>query len=362
MVAMPAEESKLQQLSQRFRVFAEHECHDSSPLYETLSLRISEDRDLLELASKSSHRPVPNLLFAAVHYLLLKGDNHPLSRFYPDIAESRSGLDGAYQQFKSFCLEKTEEITKLIQSRLVQTNEVRRSALLLPAFEQVAAASSEPLQLIEIGSAAGLNLLWNHYSYDYGTGVVYGDEASSVRIHCEVRGGTRPPLSNGFPDVGTALGIDLNTLDVHNEDDCLWLQALVWPEHKRRMGLLKSAIQEAGKYRLDLRKGDAIELLPGILSSSGDSAKCVFSTFTLNQFSELSRGRLWDILAKSSEQGDVYLVSAEWFAVHGSGEHPELVMATFRRGLREDKQLAYCDAHGEWIQWIQSGDQVSGRR
>ena len=59
---------------------------------------------------------------------------------------------------------------------MVQTNEVRRSALLLPAFFLVSReAQGRPLYLLEIGTAAGLNLLWDRYGYDYGNGLRSGD-------------------------------------------------------------------------------------------------------------------------------------------------------------------------------------------
>ncbi len=66
-------------LAAKFRQFAELECRGSSKLYELLATAIADDHDLLELASRAkSRQPVPNLLFAAIHYLLLSGKNHEL--------------------------------------------------------------------------------------------------------------------------------------------------------------------------------------------------------------------------------------------------------------------------------------------
>ncbi|WP_251137352.1 DUF2332 family protein [Exiguobacterium sp. s150] len=73
-------------LSQKFATFAERECRDSSPLYESLSLHISQDDELLELCNVARDgQPVPNLLFGAVHYLLMQGYDHPLTDYYPSI-------------------------------------------------------------------------------------------------------------------------------------------------------------------------------------------------------------------------------------------------------------------------------------
>jgi hypothetical protein len=116
------------QLAARFRRFAEHEC-DSSPLYRRLSLGIAEDPDLLALAAQAQNTPVPNLLLAAVHFLLLSGVTHPLANFFFNTSDR-----DPYPPFQDFCLQHRRQIEEIIRARLVQTNEVRRCALLLRAL------------------------------------------------------------------------------------------------------------------------------------------------------------------------------------------------------------------------------------
>ena len=74
-----------------------------------------------------------------------------------------------------------------------QTNEIARSAMLLPGFLAIARETVLPLTLHEIGSSAGLNLLFDRFHYRYGD-VEWGDTASPVRLAPEVRGnaGSRP--------------------------------------------------------------------------------------------------------------------------------------------------------------------------
>src|SRR5699024_12744965 len=78
------------QLALRFKQFAAMEYEEvPSVLYQFLSLEIAKDHQLLELCSNARKgQPVPNLLFAAVHYLLLKGKDHPLKEFYPSISKT----------------------------------------------------------------------------------------------------------------------------------------------------------------------------------------------------------------------------------------------------------------------------------
>ena len=86
---------------------------------------------------------------------------------------------------------------------MVQTNEVRRSALLLPVFVLVyREAQGRSLYLLEIGAAAGLNLLWDRYGYDYENGLWSGDLCSPVQITCSPRGKLTPPIPATLPEVG----------------------------------------------------------------------------------------------------------------------------------------------------------------
>ena len=86
---MPSQlpELPLEALSQRFKQFAFHVSQQASPLYAQLSVAVADDPELLMLASHAGRgQPVPNLFFAAIHFLLLKGVQHSLSTFYPSIS------------------------------------------------------------------------------------------------------------------------------------------------------------------------------------------------------------------------------------------------------------------------------------
>jgi hypothetical protein len=348
---MATDKTQLEELSQRFKRFAEFECHNSSPLYEKLSLGISKDQELLKLSSRSLHGPVPNLFLAAVHYLLLKGNDHTLSGFYPDIESEHDQDHDPYPHFRAFCLENSGAIDDILRTRLVQTNEVQRSALLLPAFQFLASQTKRPLALVEIGTSAGLNLLWDRYAYDYGNGRICGDKNSEVKLECELRGELPPTLSHKLPETKFRVGLDLSPLNVNNEDDMLWLKALVWPEHKKRMALLESAVRIAQKHPLRLLKGDALEVLPDVLQTSPtDCTVCIVSTFTLNQFSKESHEKLGLLLTEAPKK-ELYFVYAE-YVEYSPGAYPEL-HAVLRRGIqREDKRLAKCEPHGEWLEWL----------
>jgi hypothetical protein len=103
-------EDEQEALAERFRHFGEQECRGSSPLYERLSLAAARDPEVLGLlaAGQGSQRR-PNLLFAAVHYLLLRGDPHPLGRFYPSLRAERAWGD-PWPVFRAFVLSRRAEL------------------------------------------------------------------------------------------------------------------------------------------------------------------------------------------------------------------------------------------------------------
>ena len=68
-----------------------------------------------------------------------------------------------------------------------QTNEIARSAMLLPGFLTVAHETGLPLELVEIGASAGLNLLFDRFHYRYGD-AEWGQNASPARLVPEDRG------------------------------------------------------------------------------------------------------------------------------------------------------------------------------
>ncbi len=253
----------------KFNDFARKVYPGRSPLYERLAYSIAEDPELLALAAESrKDTALPNLFLGAVHLLLLKGVRHPLSAFYPSITTAPAKPDFVYPYFRSFVLEHREEIRRTISTRLVQTNEVGRCAVLLPAFELVAReAKGRPLALVDVGASAGLTLLWDRYGYSYGDGLRRGDPESPVLIECSLRGKNRPVLPESFPRVGSRVGVDLNPVDLNDRESVMWLRALVWPEHQKRVKQLQASIEVVRRDTPRIIQGNALQILPEILAS-----------------------------------------------------------------------------------------------
>ena len=340
--------------AEQFRRFASV----SSPLYALLSTAVAGDPELLRLAAGAQRgQPAPNLLYGAVHYLLLRGADHALAAYYPTVGGTRGPDEGAARLFRAFCLEQSAPIRQLLAERRVQTNEVQRSSSLLPGFETVARRSGRPLALIELGASAGLNLNFDLYSYDYGAAGRVGAPGNPVELVPQVRGELLPPLPGDgrYPEVAWRAGIELRPVDVGDPDQALWLEALVWPDQPWRREALRAAISAWRRRPVRLAAGDMVEVLPDLLAEAPrQAALVVYHTYAVYQLSAAGRQRLGTILDEESRRRDLHRLSIEWY----ESSRPLLEMTSWEGGRRSSTLLAACSEHGQWLQWL---DVASGR-
>jgi hypothetical protein len=101
-------------------------------------------------------------------------------------------------------------LAAFVRDRPVQTNEVQRCWVLLPIFLTVARLAGRPLDLVEFGASAGLNLLWDRYGYRYEAGS-WGDASSPLQLRGEERSAVPVELLGTQVEVRRRVGIDLES-------------------------------------------------------------------------------------------------------------------------------------------------------
>jgi hypothetical protein len=143
-----------------------------------------------------------------------------------------------------------------------QTNEVMRSAALMAGLMVVTALHGQPIELLELGSSAGLNLNLDRFNFTLG-GVRVGDPASGVKI-APVWNGTPPPLVS--PDVVGRAGVDIRPVDLSDDKSAQRLIAYVWPDQTERLARIEAAIDIARAYPPGVTEGDAAEWVERRLS------------------------------------------------------------------------------------------------
>ncbi len=122
--------------------FARDALKTGSVLYSRLSAGIGGDEELKTLAACAKPgQPHANLILAAVHFLLLRGADDPLKRFYGTVGGTVSAEgEDPFPAFKAFVRKHLMQIQPLIETRTTNTNEVARSAVLHPGFAVMAKA------------------------------------------------------------------------------------------------------------------------------------------------------------------------------------------------------------------------------
>jgi hypothetical protein len=316
-----------------------------SPLYARICRAVASDPDLLALvADVPASQPVPNLLLAAVHDLLLAGAEHPLADHYPSVGGT-AGAEGADLAFRDFALTHAATVSELAATRRVQTNEVRRCIAWLPAL----ASLREPLALIEIGASAGLNLNVDRYRYRYSGrhgATEIGDGA--LVLETEVRGDP-PPLPHRPPTIAWRCGIDLDPIDVQDEDAVRWARALLWPEQAERSRRFEHAVQIARRHPVSVVAGDALDVLPDVVADAPDEAGLVvFHSFVVNQLDAAGRESLVGLLDRLGRDRPIHRLSLEWL---DADQEPMLDEIVHGAGRNERRRLGAVHHHGEWIRW-----------
>ncbi|AQR75213.1 DUF2332 domain-containing protein [Sphingomonas sp. LM7] len=143
-----------------------------------------------------------------------------------------------------------------------QTNEPGRSAGLMVGMIEIVRRFGQPIELLEIGSSAGLNLLMDRYRFDLG-GTLAGPADSPVTIRPEWRGSPPPALPVGF---ASTRGVDVQPIDATDPAAAERLRAYVWADNPERLGRLTAGIEMQRAAPVQLEDGDAADWLDARLA------------------------------------------------------------------------------------------------
>lgn len=364
----------MEELRRLFRFFAATQCRGRSAVYETLSEGVARDDRLLELimiAPPEQRRP--SLLFASVNWLLAQDPAAELRAYYPIHGGDRPVDDALGSAFADFCLRRQAVLLELLAQRSTQTNEVRRCVALRLGLQRIGRRWPGPLHLVEIGSSAGLNLLFDRYTYRIDGQVVDGT-GSSVVISTGLRGGGALDWDTGpVPEIGSRVGLDQDPVDLADDRARRWLEAFVWPEQVDDLATLRAATETflAARSEVELVRGDAVrETAQLILDLPGTEPVLVFTATLLNYLSDADRLAFVDQLDSAARQRRVAWVFVEAPGQVGpagvrtaglTGPLAEVgavsAVGVSRRGDdREDSLLALADPYLRWIAPARTGN------
>jgi hypothetical protein len=314
---------------------------DSGPLYQHLCRLIAADPELLELVNSIEHKPEPNILFAAVQYLLMEDPGHPLAAYFSSITPGPPPDHPVDDLFREFALTHRAQIEAMGRTRYTQTNEVRRCVALLPL---AMSSGFGQFHLVDLGTSAGLNLGMDRYRYRWNQ-LTWGGP-SPITLTTESRG-VDPVLTE--IEVLRRIGLDLNPLDPKDPDARRWLDALIWPEQSDRRSRLRAALEAIETMDLELVPGDALQTLPSVLADLPAGEPVVLmNSYALMQLEDEDRDRIAEIVADGRRARPVFRVSIEVTIAEERGIGLEVDDGS---GFRT---VGRTHPHGEWIELFDS--------
>ena len=280
----------------------------------------------------------------ALHDLARSGDDPVLSKYYesPQHSDDRDFIPAVLNAISEF----DDRLWPWLKFA-PQTNEVRRTAALLPGFLTIARATGLPLWLSELGCSAGLNLLWDQFRVTL-DGQHHGPGGSTVEITPEWRG-TPPPV--GKVSVVGRRGVDLNPLDVSRPFVADRLMAYIWPDQADRLQRTQAAIELFNQFSPGIDQGDAVTWLETRLGAQPAGAcHVVYHTIAWQYFPAQAQARGAAMLAKAGEMATAQTPLAHLaMEADGAGPGAKISLTIWPGG--DARVLGRADFHGRWVEW-----------
>jgi hypothetical protein len=233
-----------------------------------------------------------------------------------------------------------------------QTNEVRRSACLLPGFLTVAKETALPLRLFEVGASAGLNQLWDRFRYDLGVAGVWGDATSPVRLDTAWTG-SAPPLDAPVKVVSRA-ACDRRPMDIRDPNARRRLKAYLWADQFERLERLDAALAMALAADIRVDAEDAVGWTARRAAPETGSATVLFHSSFWHYMPAESQAALMRAI---DELGARSRADAPFAWVRMEPPAVNLAVIELRLTLwpgGEDRLLARVHAHGASVEWLAS--------
>ncbi|MEM6409627.1 MAG: DUF2332 family protein, partial [Pseudomonadota bacterium] len=281
---------------------------------------------------------LPLRLAGGLHALVLTRKAPELVAIYPptkvDDDTLWQGISDAITTHSKFLLDWLE--------RPPQTNEVRRSVVLIPAARLVAQRFGLPLSLSELGASAGLNLNFDQFALEI-AGHRFGPCDAALTLTPDWTG----PLPAGdMPYAVERRGCDLTP--VTGADAALRLRAYLWPDQPERAALLEAAL---GCPPTPVDAEDAQSWLADRLDADA-AGRChmIYHTVAWQYFPEEVQSRCRAMIeaagARATDQSPL-----AWFGMEADTEQNGAALRLRMWPGDINLTLGRADFHGRWVIW-----------
>lgn len=297
---------------------------------------------ILDWPGEPTRDALPLRFFGGLHALVQAGQDDDLARVYvgavTDEAEIAAILNGTLARHGDALMPWLDGPP--------QTNEPGRSGALILGLLEIARRHGPKIELLEIGSSAGLNLLIDRYRFDLG-GQVFGPE-SPVTITPEWRGAAPDIVPIEFASVR---GCDVAPMDATDPEVGRRLAAYVWPETPERLARVKLAIGMMRERGVDLVKADAADWIEARLAEpqAAGTTRVLMHSVVWQYLPEATADRIRAAMkaagARATTERPLGWVMMEPDRAFGQ----QVIRVRSWPGNGEAQVLATAHAHGTWI-------------
>lgn len=281
-------------------------------------------------------------LAAALHDLALSGDDPGLSDAYAARDADR------IWPLALAAMERRKDRLARFMGHEPQTNEVRRSAVLLGGFLEVAKTTGLPLATFEIGASAGLNMLWDSYGYRLAE-TAWGPRAAPLTIATEWRG--PPPAVDAQVQVIERAACDRRPTDLADPEQRRRLLAYIWADQTDRFERIEAAIGMAVQRGVGVEAADAVDWTRAHVAPRPGVASVLYHSVFWQYMPAESQAALAERIGEigaSAAPGAPFA----WLRMEPSLKDlatMEILLTLWPGG--ETRRLGLAHPHGAWVDW-----------
>ena len=353
--APPAFEGLIQSLKIQAAVCARMGSPFSQSILDAAALDIERGgptRDLMARWAETSARvavsdAVPLRLLGGLHDLALGADTGALAAAYPTDGSGGDAAAAWSAALKAMATD-AERLGRFMDHE-PQTNEVRRSACLLPGFLTIASETDLPLRIFELGASAGLNQLWDRYAYELGDVAAWGPPDSPVRIPTEWRRAL-PPLDARIEVIERA-ACDRKPVDLTDAAARRRLRAYVWADQRDRLQRLDAAVAVALAAGATVEAADAVDWTRRRVKLADGAVTVLFHSVFWQYMPAESQAAL---ALTIDDIGATATPSAPFAWLRMEPSPTDMATMELRLTLwpgGSDRCLATVHPHGAWVEW-----------
>jgi hypothetical protein len=237
-----------------------------------------------------------------------------------------------------------------------QTNEVRRAMGLWPGLCAAAEAFDGPMDVLELGASAGLNLSMDRFHYDGGSWQ-WRSPIPGPRVAMSTQWSGPAPRVPAHAAIRHRAACDQNPLSAGNAQDRLRLRSYIWPDQPERLERLNAAMEIAEAQSITPDASDAADWIKAKLENRAKDALTVIYHSVFLQYPPQDVRDAITLAIETEGARATLEAPLAWLRYEPGGilgheqKGPGMILELIEWPSGRKRILADVDAHGRFVHW-----------